>query len=285
MGNRIRRAATTVLLSLAAVAARAEPPLVAVSIPPQAWFVERLGGADFRTLVLVGPGESPATYDPEPRRLVELSQAAVWLRIGVPMENGLLGRLHRSLPDLRIVDVRDGIAGISPKADGAHAHDEDDPHVWLDPKLARVLARNTCEALVAVAPARADTLRARLAALDGELSALDARLAATLAPVRGEPLVVYHPAFGRFARAYGLRQVAVEEGGLAPSPRHVADVLKLVRERGVRTIFAQPQFSESSARAIAREAHLKLVVLDPLARDYAANLESMAAAIAAGLRR
>ena len=110
-------------------------------------------------------------------------------------------------------------------------------------------------------------------------------LSAQLAPVRGMPLLVYHPAFGHFAAAYGLEQVAVEEGGLSPTPRHLAEILRLVRERNIGTIFAQPQFSESSARAIAREAGLKIVVLDPLARDYAANLESMAAAIAAGLRR
>jgi zinc transport system substrate-binding protein len=302
-------AGSALSLALPAGAPAAGPLTVAVSIAPQAWFVERIGGADVETLVLVGAGQSPATFDPAPRLMVRLAGADAYLTIGVPMENSLLSHLQRTLPRLRIFDLREGIdlvpLGESASAldvdpseaassrdaearaeDGhgedhghGHEHGELDPHVWLSPALARTLARNVCAALCELRPAGAEGFRRRLAELDAELVALDQELTTRLAPLRGREMLVYHPAFGYFAAAYGLRQMAVEQGGLAPSARHLARILEFARARDLGTIFVQPQFSESSARALAREAGLAIAVLDPLARDYPGNLRAIAATV------
>jgi len=277
---------TAALLLLAGPLRAAEPVRVAVSILPQAWFVERLAGDAVRVQVLVGPGESPASFDPTPRQMAELSRARLLLTIGVPMENSLLPRLRRGREDLRIVDVREGMDLLPSPAHAGHDHDHDhgetDPHVWLSPARARTLAANTAAALTELLPDQAHALAARLQALDAELTAMAAELAAELAPLRGADLLVFHPSFGYFCADHGLHQTAVEQGGQSPSARHLAGVLRRARESGARTIFVQPQFSESSARAVAREAGLDVVVLDPLPRDYPAGLRALAAAVAAG---
>jgi len=276
-----------VLLMAAGAVRAAEPVRVAVSILPQAWFVERLAGDAVQVQVLVGPGESPASFDPTPRRMAELSRARLLLTIGVPMENSLLPRLRRGLPDLPIVAVRRGMTLLPSPAHADHDHDhgqgETDPHVWLSPARARALAAVTADALAELLPARAPAIRAALADLDAELAILTDEIAALLAPVRGADVLVFHPSFGYLCADHGLHQVAVERGGQSPGARHLADVLRRARERGVRTIFVQPQFSEASARAVAREAGLDVVVLDPLPRDYSAGLRALAAAIRDGV--
>jgi zinc transport system substrate-binding protein len=295
----IATSATTLLLLCAAAASVAGPaaadarPLVLVSIPPQAWLVERLAGDRVAVLELVPPGASPHAYDPTPRQLTAAAGAALWFTVGAPMEQALLPRLQRMLPDLRIVPTAEEAVGLPTGAaardhghDDGHGHDgghEHDPHVWLDPVQAAGAAARMAAALSGLDPAGAAHYAERLAVLQCELADLDRELAATLAPVRGGELLVMHPAFGWFAERYGLTQTAVEQGGLSPSPRHLAAILERARDRGVRTLFLQPQTSPDQARTVAREAGITVGVLDPLARDYAANLRGMAAAMLAAM--
>ncbi len=273
-----------------APADRSGRPLVFVSIPPQAWFVARLGGERIAVEVLVGPGRSPATFDPTPRQLARLSDADLYLTIGVPMENLLVPRLRAGLPGLRIEAMDAGIArlpeapagaGPGPAADEptGRAHGEPDPHIWLDPRLGKRLARNAAAALAGVDPAGEPLYRARLGRVEATLDSLDACLGRLLAPVRGRRIVTFHPAYGYLARAYGLTQVAIEQGGMNPTPRHLVELRGLLERSHVRAIFVQPEFAATAAEAAARGLGVAVVSLDPLARDYAANLVAMAGRI------
>ena len=95
-------------------------------------------------------------------------------------------------------------------------------------------------------------------------------------PLQGKTLLVFHPSYGYFADAYGLKQIAVEMGGKEPGARQLARLIDRAKEDGVRMIFVQPQFSKGSARTIAEAIGGAVVPLDPLARDYLENLERMA---------
>ena len=147
-------------------AARSEgkPNSVFVSIVPQKYFVERVGGDRVSVEVLVGPGQSPATYSPPPKQLARLADADVYFRIGVPFERQLADKIEATFQGLRIVDTHEGIqrrslphhehaehaAGDHGAADAhQHAHDEaePDPHIWLDPQLVKTQARAICDVL------------------------------------------------------------------------------------------------------------------------------------------
>ncbi len=78
----------------------------------------------------------------------------------------------------------------------------------------------------------------------------------------------FHPAYGYFTDAYGLTQVAIEENGAAPGPRHLAEVIDRAREQGTKTVFVQPQVSASYAETVAKAIGAEVVTLDPLAEDY-----------------
>jgi len=119
--------------------------------------------------------------------------------------------------------------------------------------------------------------------LAAELQEVDLELERTLAPLAGRELLVYHPAFGYFARDYGLKQVAVQSGGREPSARELAALIRLARQRGIRVVFVQPQFSQAGAKAVAAAIGGAVVPLDDLPRDYLAAMRDMGGRIREGL--
>lgn len=258
---------------------------VCVSIPPQAFFVERIGGERVSVVVLVGPGQSPATYEPTPSQIAQLDSADVYFRIGVPFEDALLSRVRSSMPGKNIVDLREGIQlrQISERGGHGHSHGREDPHTWLDPRLAAEQARTIQRELARLDPEGQPQYNAALEVLLEELEAVRRQAAEMLAPVRGRAMVVFHPAFGYFADAYGLEQVAIELEGREPAPRELERVIDDAKWLEARAIFVQPEFATASAEAVAKEIGAEIVRIDPLARDYLDNHLRMAREVAEAL--
>lgn len=253
---------------------------VFVSIPPLQYFVERIGGTRVEVEALVTSGQDPHTYEPSPRQVAGLARSSLFFRAGFPFENALVPRLESTMPDLTIVDTREGIT-LMEEHEGEEGRD---PHVWMSPPLARRQAQTIRDVLIRADPAGEEAYRAGFKGFAAELDRLHAQLTAALAPLRGRELLVYHPAFGYFAREYGLKQVAVETGGRQPSARELARLIELARERGIRVVFVQPQFSQAGARAVAEAIGGAVVPLDDLPRDYLANLRDLSRKVQEALR-
>jgi len=254
--------------------ANAEKIKAFVSILPQAYCVERIGGPHVAVEVLVGPGQSPATYEPTPKQMARLGQSQVYFRIGTPFERGIIDRISKIFKHIRIIDTRKGISlryfrlskGISVA----------DPHIWLNPMYIKIQAHTICRALITLDPAHEHLFRQNLERFQNDLDALDTTIAEILAPVRGQKFYVFHPAFGYFGDRYGLTQVAVEIEGKEPSPKQLARLIRAARENAVTVIFVQPQFAKREADAIARAIDGAVVPMDPLARNYMDNMKKMA---------
>ncbi len=289
MGRLMMRLAVLLLLVGAAwPAVAAEPLEVFVSILPQRYFVERIGGEHVRVGVLVGPGQSPATYEPTPRQMARLAKAQVFFRVGVAFETSLLRKIASISPNLPVVDTRRGVRLLeigTPHHHGDQHAAGKDPHIWLDPKRVRIQAQTIAQTLRDLVPGHAEDFARNLAAFQADLNAVDARITALLAPLAGRSFLVFHPAYGYFADSYGLKQIAVETAGKSPGPRRIAQWIDTARREGVRIVFVQPQFSAHAARTIATAIDGAVVPLDPLAADYLANLEAMAGHIETALGR
>ena len=260
------------------------------SIVPQAYFVERIGGGRVEVQALAKPGSSPATYEPTPRQMAALSEAKLFFRIGVPFENAFLPKIEETMKGLRIVDTRKGITLREMKAHHHHGECEDhqhkggdDPHIWLNPRLVKLQARTIADALIEVDPDGKDVYEKNLAAFLKDLDALDAKLTEALAPVKGKTFLVFHPAWGYFADAYGLKQEPIEIEGKEPSAQQLARIIEQAKKEDVRIIFVQPQFSQASAQTVAKAISGAVVPIDPLARDYIGNLQSVATKVSATL--
>jgi len=267
-------------------------PSVAVSILPMKYFVDRISGGEIDVTVLVPPGKSPATYEPTPRQVTDLSAAEVLFTIGVPFELSFIPIIASTLPDLEIVDTTTGIekreidGDEHEESDGHDEHsDLPDPHVWLSPPLVKIQARNILQALIEAYPAQEDSFSHNYRALLDDLDALHRRLKESLAPVKGSSILVYHPSFGYFAEEYGLHQIAVELGGKEPTPKKLEQVIARAREEGVKVIFVQPEFSRTSAERVADAIGGAVVEVAPLKPDYLENMYEIAAKIEAGILR
>ncbi len=264
-------------------ATASEPVSVFVSILPQKTFVEKIGGERVLVSVLVEPGGNPHTYEPKPRQMVALSKTKVFFAIGVTFEEAWLHKIATLNKDMRIVHTEEGIerrrmvdhrqAEKSPD----HDHASGDPHVWLSPPLVMLQARNILQALTEVDPASSDYYEKNYKVFIDEIVDLDAELMATFGQ-RGGPrtFMVFHPSWGYFAEAYGLKQVAVETDGKEPKPRELRDLVEFARKKDIAVIFVQPQYSMKSAETIAREIGAQVAVADPLAADWAQNLRAVA---------
>ena len=147
-----------------------------------------------------------------------------------------------------------------------------DPHVWLSPPEIKIQARNIARALREADPEREEAYEANLEDFLREVDEVHDRLREALAPYRGRTFYVYHPAFGYFARSYGLEQKAVETGGRGPTGRELLSLIEQAREENVRVIFVQPQFRSDSAETIADAINGVVISLDPLAEDVLSNL-------------
>lgn len=282
--------------SLAVQGAAADQPLdVFVSILPQKYLAEAVGGEQVRVHVMVGPGRSPATYEPTPRQMAALSEAEIYFRVGVPFEQLWMNRLKAVNPELRFVDTR---AGIPLRNIEAHLHeypgqpgsenggadlDHKDPHVWTSAPLLARQGRTMARALEEIDPEGAPIYAARLQALEKRLESLDRELQTMLAPYAGRSFLVFHPSWGYFADRYRLVQLPIELGGKPPSARELGQIIDRARAEGIRVVLVQKQFSEATARTVAAAIGGRIVQVDPLAEDVVENLREVGRVIAAAL--
>lgn len=264
---------------------------IAVSVLPQAYFVERIGGSQVSVNVMVGPGEEAHTYEPTPEQMKALNTTSVFFTIGVEYEETWIPRFEDINPKMRVIDSAAGIQRIPMTDNQSHNSDDSDhtedghldPHVWLAPDNGKTIAGNILTTLVELAPEHEATFRANYDALVADINTLEAQIQSIFSGIEQRSFMVFHPAWGYFAEQFNLRQIPVQVGGQDPSVRELADLVKIARKENIQVIFVQPTFSAVDAEAIAQEIGGEVAVVNPLARDWLANLQTVAETFAAAL--
>jgi len=260
-----------VLLAACQPAAPAPHELtVFVSILPQKYFVERIGGEVVTVNVMVEPGASPATYEPKPAQMAALSQAAAYFSIGVPFEKAWLEKIQAANPQMKLVETAQGIERIATEGGGYN------PHIWLSPALVKIQAENSYAALAELDPAHEPQFKANLEAFLADIEALDAQIRATLEKTESKKFIVFHPAWTYFARDYGLEEIPIEVGGQEPSAQELAALIEKAQSENIRVVFVQPEFSQEDAQTIAKEIGGEVLSISTLSPDWLANLEKVA---------
>ena len=272
------------LWALQVSAAFASTPLpISVSILPQKYFVERVGGQHVAVSVMVRPGQSPETYEPTSRQMTALARAQLYFSIGVPFEASWMTRILAANPALQIVPLQRGIA-LLPLTGASGEPAGMDPHVWTSPQRVKVMAAGIRDALIKTDPTHRGDYDANEQAFRTELNTLDQNIRAILAPVKGKAFMVFHPAWGYFANDYGLRQIPIAAEGKEPGAKALAQAIELGKREGVKVIFVQTQFSRHTAETIAAAMGARVVGVDPLAENYPQNLLRVAHAFASALQ-
>jgi zinc transport system substrate-binding protein len=273
---------------------------VFVSILPQQYLVQQIGGEHVDVQVMVAPGASPATYEPKPRQMAALSRARLYFAIGVPFETAWLDKIAAANPAMQVVHTEEGIrkrpmvehpheggpdgdADHNP-AESRHGHGILDPHIWLSPPLVKLQAATIMEALMAADPAHAADYERNGRRFQAAIDTLDQDLKKIFAGQAGRRFMVFHPSWGYFAAAYGLVQVPIELEGKDPKPAQLQALIQYARQHRIKVIFVQPQFSRRSAAIVAAEIGGRVVLADPLALDWMENLRHVAGEFEAALQ-
>ncbi len=245
---------------------------VAVSILPQRYFVKKIGGDHVSVLVMAGPGENPLTYEPPKGQFRALAQRDIYFLMGIPSESAWLPQIAEAAPDIILADISQGI----PKID-------DDPHIWLSPRLVKIQAETIANALIEVDPGHESDYRANLAAFQIELDTLDADIQRIMDKngAAGKRFIVAHPAWGYFARDYGLEMISIPENA---TDSQLQDLAFKADEWGIDVIFYQRGFDEKSPQKLAMLIHGRPMPLEPLNPSWEPNLRSVSMMLAATVR-
>ena len=253
-----------------------EPIPIFVSITPQKYFVERIGGNDVKVEVMVKPGESPATFNPNPKKMSRLANSKLYFSIGVPFERIWISRLKAIQPDLKFISLNQNL-GLKIKS--GYSQNKKDPHIWLSPLLVKNMVTEIEVALSKEKPEREKIFKINHTALAQELDMLDQEIRDILANGKTRSFMVFHPAWSYFAEAYGLEQISIEHNGKEPGPRSLQEIINRGKKSNIKTIFVQKQFGLSVAKNIAKMIGATIQEMDPLAENYFENMRQTAKAI------
>jgi len=265
---------------------------VFVSVLPQKYFVERIAGDKADVHVMVLPGHSPATYEPTPSQMKEISDADLYFRIGVPFEETWMNKLEHLNPDMTIIDTRKGISlrpmdsflSLQNKMSHDHhaekheSHDHShqlDPHIWLSPELVKRQAITICETLQEHDYANSAHYQTKLQSFIDELTALQQYVQERLSNITHRTFLVFHPSWGYLADEFDLIQIPIQIEGKSPTPKELAEIISFAQEEHIRVIFVQKQFSTTAAETVAQAIDGKVISIDPLAEDYLENMRTI----------
>lgn len=265
---------------------------VAVSIIPQQEFVKAIGGDKVTTLLMVEPGNSPHTYEPKASQMKELSKANIYFLIGVEFEKAWIQRFQTQNPNMKLVDSTKGIKKIPMQGHDEHEEDADheehehehgslDPHVWTSPTNIRIIGKNIYDALVRIDPTNKQYYKKNFDVFNAKLDKINNQIVTILKDVpKDSVFMVFHPAWGYFAKEYNLKQLPIEVSGKEPKPKELMNLMQTAKKEKVHAIFTQPEFSDKSAKIMAQELHLKVIKVSPLQKAWDKQLVKIAKSIA-----
>lgn len=218
-------------------------------------------GIDDVQIINMTPPQTGCLHDYQltPDDMKTLEQADILVINGAGMES-FMDKVSIQQKDLAIVEASQGVPLLK---DG---HGEDNPHVWLSIELYEQQVENAARGLAKADPAHAEQYQANARAYQAKLEELRTHMHQELNDIEERNIATFHEAFPYFAREFDLNIVTVisREPGSEPSAEELAQTVKAINSAGVKALFAEPQYSDRAAQAIARETGARVYTLDPI---------------------
>ena len=216
-------------------------------------FVEAVGGRYVSVHNLVPIGASPETYQPTPQDIATLADARLVVENGTGIEVWLQHTIATAgNTDLRILILSDGLQ-----------HIDHNPHLWMDPVLARLYVAKVARALSLMDPAHAATYQQNARAYEAKLVSLQSEIAKAIAtiPPQRRTMIVFHNAWQYYNNRFGIRTVGVIElsPGQEPNPSYIGSLVDLAHRYNVRAVFSEPEYSPKIAQTLAKSAGIRTV--------------------------
>lgn len=261
---------TYIIVSCGRQGANTSERIITVSIAPFKYFVEAIAGDDFKVNVMVPAGSDPHIYEPFPEQISKLRKSEGYISNGyLGFEMNWLDRFYETNKSMKRLSLGDN---INPLVSG-HQHEGEhvegaDPHYWVSPKCASIMASSVKEFLSGLNPSRNLKYAENYQAFILKIQDLDKKGEELFSTVQKRSFMIYHPNLAYLARDYGLEEIAVEFEGKEPPPSRLKELIDHGRQNGVKTIFVQREYDTKNAKAIAEEIGAELKIIDPLSEDW-----------------
>ena len=266
---------------------------VVVSILPQTTFVKAIGGDKVDVSLMVKPGNSPHTYEPKPSQMRDISKADIYFSIGVEFENHWLPKFANQNKEMEIADVSQGVEKMTmvkhdhkegqhnkekdKESHDHHRHTSFDPHIWTSPDSVKIIAKNILKYLVKIDKENKEYYKTNYKTFIQSIDDTDKKIKNILKDIpKSANFIVFHPAWGYFAKQYYLTQIPIEIEGKSPKPKETVQLIKKARELNIQAILTAPEFSDKVAKQIAKELNIKVVSIGALNPKWSENLINLA---------
>lgn len=280
-GISYRRALALLVLGLVlALPAQAKLQVLA-SIKPLALIAQEVAGdqADVSTLLPITA--SPHDYPLKMSDHKRLRAADLVLWIGPEMES-FLARPLANLPANKLITSYQltGLhwpeEAVSDHHHSNHSHTDNDPHIWLDPRNAIVIANELAARLAQLQPESAVQFRANAQRFSASIQQLDQQLAQQLAPVKSVGFAVYHEGYGHFVGRYGLHQVAyvTYTPQRRPGAKHLQEFREVLSKEG-KCLFMEPYYKVQGMEEMAATLKLGIGLLDPIGDQQVSSYQQL----------
>lgn len=251
-------------------------PTVTVTIPPYQYFLDKIAGDKVDVNVMVSNGNNPETYEPNAQQMMELSNSALYLKVGsIGFEQTWIKKLQDNAPDMKMIDTS---VGITPaKTPGGNI----DPHVWMSCKNARIISSNIFKALCQLEPENKTFFQKNYQQLLSSIDRQDSIIRKSFKdnPEMVRKFVIYHPILTYFARDYQLEQLAIEEEGREPSAAQLKSLIERARKQKIRYCLIQAEFANRNTTTFIKESQTKAMDINPLQADWANAMKEVSLAV------
>ena len=249
--------------------------IVAVGITPLKNFAEEIGGKNIEVSVMIPPGYSPSNYAPSPAEMRKLSEADIYLSLGMPAERtNILPKLNSFNNKIDLLRL-DKLVNekYSPRK---FSNGGLDPHLWLSPNRVKYIVEIIAEKFAELDSEHKSYYMTRSKEYLNKLNDMDNYISEKLENLKTKYIIIYHPVLGYLTEEYGLEMKAIEKNGKKATPKRLTEIINLAKKENIKTIFRQSTIDSKQTKVIADEINGKTVQINPLSENYIKNMKRIA---------
>lgn len=266
---------------------------VGTALPPVAFLIDKIGGAEIRSLTLLGAGQNPHSFSLSPKKTAELIGCPLYISIDFPLEQKFISMLQSNHSKTKVILATKGVTRLSPVDQDEHHHDhqgeEDhhehhddltDPHVWVNPSNLLMMAKIIYDSLKKELPLREKNLSSNYSQLVKELEALKKRVDARLIPLKEKIILVYHPSILYLTAPYQIDLRSIESEGKAPSAKQLSQLMELAKKSQTKLILIDAHQDQRQVARIVEILKIKSQTINPLDYNIVEAIDSISKIIA-----
>ena len=265
---------------------------------------EFIGGDKVKVDSLARGCQDPHFVEAKPSFMIKAKNADLFIRVGLELEIGyeeLIIDGSRN-PKIRLgqsghLDASEGVfllevpSAVKIDRSMGDVHPMGNPHYWLDPLNAKIIASNIANRLGEIAPQNKDYFRENLAEFSRKIDKKMIEWQEKLNPFKGQEIAIYHRSWPYFVNRFGLGIACELESkpGIPPSPGHLKEVINIIKQKNIKVVLMEVFYDEKPARFVSEQTGVKVVIVPNSvggtkeAQDYFSLMDTIVDRLAQGL--